>query len=78
MKMTSSMQHRDISKEQAAFTLSAETLSKAFSSNKDEATKKYINKSVLVEGNITTIEGNIVSLNNVACNIDSAHISKVK
>ena len=78
MKMTSSMQHRDISKEQAAFTLSSDELSKSFTANKDEANKKYINKSVLVEGAVSAVEGVTVSLDHVACNMDSTQITMLK
>ena len=77
MWATSWKKHRDPSKETAAFALSADELSKAFAANKDEATKKYINQSVLVDGAVTATQGVTVSLNNVACNIDSTETSRI-
>ena len=78
MKMTSNMKHRDISKEQAAFTVTSDALAKEFTANKDEAHKKYVNKSILVEGNITNVDGNTVSLDKIACKIDSTEVPKLK
>jgi hypothetical protein len=68
--------HRNIATEKAAFTLTADALSKAFKDNNADATKKFIDKAVLIEGNVTDIQGITISFNNVACNIDSTEISK--
>ena len=78
MALTSSMKHRDPSAEKAKFELKAEAFSKDFKDNAGEANKKYINQAVLLEGNVTNISGVTVSLNNIACNIDSAEIVKLK
>ena len=60
------------------FKNSAFTFSKAFKDNAVEANKQYINQAVLLEGDITTISGVTVTLNNVACNIDSTEVGKIK
>jgi hypothetical protein len=78
MKLTASMKHRDPSKEKAAFTLSADSLYGAYKTDAENAKKKYLNQAVLVEGNVSAIQDNNVSLNNVACNIDSTEMSKIK
>jgi ribonuclease I len=78
MALTSSMKHRDPSAEKAKFEMSSEEFEKAFKDNAGDATKKYINQAVLLEGAITTISGVTVSFNNIACNIDSAEVAKLK
>jgi len=78
MWMTSSMKHRDPSKEKPKFELTADAFSKEFKDNATEATKKYINQAVLLEGDVTAISGVTVSLNNIACNIDSTEVGKLK
>ena len=78
MAMTSSMKHRDPSKEKAKFETTAVAFSKEFKTNAADATKKYINQAVLLEGDITNVAGVTVTLNNIACNIDSAEVVKLK
>ncbi len=78
MAMTSSMKHRDPSKEKAKFETTADVFSKEFKDNASEATKKYINQAVLLEGDITNVAGVTVTLNNIACNIDSTEVAKLK
>jgi hypothetical protein len=78
MALTSSMKHRDPSSEKAKFEMTTDEFAKAFKDNAGEATKKYINQAVLLEGAITTISGVTVSFNNIACNIDSAEVTKLK
>ena len=69
--------HRDVGSETAAFTLSADSLSTAFKTNPNNANTTYINKAVLLEGMITNIEGVTISLNNVACNLDSTELTQL-
>jgi hypothetical protein len=69
--------HRNVGAEKAQYELSADSLSKAFTHDNAAATATYINKAVLVEGEVTGIEGNTISLHNVACNIDSTELSKI-
>ena len=77
MALTSSMKHRNPATEKAKFEMSSDAFAKAFKDNTAEATKKYINQAVLLEGEVTTVSGVIVSFNNVACNIDSADVAKL-
>jgi tRNA_anti-like len=62
--------HRD-------FTLTTSALSQEFKANNAEATKKYIDKALLLEGTITAIDGITVSFDNVACNVDSTQLEKL-
>jgi hypothetical protein len=78
MAMTSSVKHRNPSTEKAKFEMTADAFSKAFKDNAVEANKQYINQAVLIEGDITTISGVTVTLNNIACNIDSTEVGKIK
>jgi hypothetical protein len=78
MAMTSSVKHRNPSTEKAKFEMTAEAFSKAFKDNAVEANKMYINQAVLIEGDITTVAGVTVTLNNIACNIDSTEVGKIK
>lgn len=78
MAMTSSVKHRNPSEEKAKFEMTVDAFSKAFKDNAVEANKTYINQAVLLEGDITTISGVTVTLNNVACNIDSTEVGKIK
>jgi hypothetical protein len=78
MAMTSSVKHRNPSSEKAKFEMTAEAFSKAFKDNAVEANKLYINQAVLIEGDITTVAGVTVTLNNIACNIDSTEVGKIK
>ena len=78
MAMTSSVKHRNPATEKAKFEMTADAFSKAFKNNAVEANKLYINQAVLIEGDITTIAGVTVTLNNIACNIDSTEVGKIK
>lgn len=78
MAMTSSVKHRNPATEKAKFEVTADAFSKAFKDNAVEANKLYINQAVLIEGDITTIAGITVTLNNIACNIDSTEVGKIK
>ena len=78
MALTSSVKHRNPSSEKAKFEMTAAAFSKAFKDNAVEANKLYINQAVLIEGDITTVAGVTVTLNNIACNIDSTEVAKIK
>ena len=69
--------HRDFGSEKPAFTLTTSALSQEFKANNAEATKKYIDKALLLEGTITAIDGITVSFDNVACNVDSTQLEKL-
>jgi hypothetical protein len=78
MSMTSSVKHRDPSSEKAKFEMTADALTKEFKDNPTQANTKYINQAVLIDGIVTEITGVTVSLNNIACNIDSSNIGKLE
>jgi len=78
MAMTSSVKHRDAASEKAKFEMTAADFSKAFKDNAVIANTTYINQAVLLEGSVSTVSGVTVTINNIACNIDSSEIEKVK
>lgn len=78
MKMTSGMKHRDPASEKAAFIVTAEAFSKEFASNREAANTKYLDKTVLLEGNITDVQPGTVSLGNIVCTLDSAQAAKTE
>lgn len=78
MALTSSVKHRDPSAEKAKFEVTADAFSKEYKDNAAEAAKKYINQAVLLEGDVTNVSGVTVSFNNIACNIDSSEVAKLK
>lgn len=77
MALTSSVKHRNPAAEKAKFEMTAEALSKAFQTNAAEANKQYINQAVLLEGTVSSVSGTTVSLNNIACNMDSTQLTKI-
>ena len=77
MAMTSSVKHRNPAAEKAKFEMTAEALSQAFKANAAEANKQYINQAILVSGTVSGVSGVTVSLNNIACNMDSTQISQL-
>lgn len=78
MAMTSSVKHRDAASEKAKFEMTAEDFSKAFKDNAATANTTYINQAVLLDGSVSSISGVTVTLNNIACNVDSSDLEKVK
>ncbi len=68
--------HRNVGSEEATYTLSAQDLSKAFATD-TTAMAKYIDKAVLINGAITNIEGDHISLDNIICNMDSTETAKL-
>ena len=78
MWATSWKKARNPSTEKATFELTADAFAKEFKANATEANKKYINQAVLLEGDVTAVSGVTLSLGNVACNMDSTQIAKVK
>lgn len=76
MWLTSSAKHRNAAEEKPAFTLTAQQLSDDIK-NDTAAFKKYVDKAVLVNGPISAIEGNHISLGNVICSVDSTEAVKI-
>jgi len=54
--------HRDIQSEEAAFTMEAKAFASEFSQNQEEASKKYLNQTVVVTGQITEVEDEGITL----------------
>jgi hypothetical protein len=69
--------HRNVGAEKAKYDITATTLSGEFKTDTAIALKKYINQAILIQGKVTNIDGITVSLNNIACNIDSTDIPKI-
>ncbi len=78
MAMTSSVKHRDAATEKAKYEMTADNFSKEFKDNAATANTTYINQAVLLEGSVSSVSGVTVTLNNIACNIDSSDLEKVK
>lgn len=78
MAMTSSVKHRDAASEKAKFEMTVDDFSKAFKDNAATANTTYINQAVLLDGSVSSVSGVTVTLNNIACNIDSSDLEKVK
>lgn len=57
--------HRDIESEKAAYTVKAADFIKEFQVNEAEATAKYLNKTIAVEGVLSSIDGNTVVIEDV-------------
>jgi hypothetical protein len=68
--------HRNIGEEKAAFTLTTQKLSEEIKTD-TAAFSKYVDKTMLIEGPVSAIEGSHVSFGNIICNIDSTDISKL-
>ena len=54
--------HRDIESEKAAYTVKAASFIKEFQLNEAEATTKYLNKTIEIEGTLSSIDENSVVL----------------
>lgn len=76
MKMTSGMKQRDVGSETAAFTLKADELTQAFKTD-TAAMTKYVDKAILVEGTIAAISGNVVTIGNISCSMDSTSLPQL-
>lgn len=68
--------HRDVSSEKPKYELASAALTDAFK-NDTAALGKYVDQAILVEGAITEMEGNHISLGNIICSMDSASLAKV-
>lgn len=61
--------HRDVSAEKPAFTLTAEQLNTAIAEGKMAT---YIDKAILVEGQVTEVDARHISLGTIICNFEEA------
>jgi len=61
---------RDLSSEEASFTLSSKDITDEFTQNIDESNKKYLEKAVAISGTITEMNGaQIIVDNSIICNL---------
>jgi len=71
--------HRNISEEEADFILTTEELYLQYSSNLENASKKYLDKTIQLSGEITEIESDNFTLDEeVICYTDSTTIAAIK
>jgi tRNA_anti-like len=54
---------RDVSGEEAAFTVTAESLTADYQAAQQTADAKYLNKTIAVTGVVTTVSDSVVTLN---------------
>lgn len=69
--------HRDVGAEKPAFTVTSEQLSSAFSSDPNAMTT-YIDKAILIEGTVTAVDATNLSIGNIICNFEEAHVASLK
>ncbi len=67
--------HRDVSSEKPKFKLTNTALSESFKTD-TSALGRYVDQALLVEGDVTSVEGNHVSLGNIICRMDSANLAE--
>lgn len=71
--------HRDISSEEAAFTVEASEMIKEFTTAPEESSNKYLDKTVLIKGTISEIEEDAFVLESVIyCYADSLTLSTLQ
>lgn len=76
---TFNSEHRDIANEEATIALSAKEMYSDFQNDEASATTKYLDKVIAVEGEITAIEINDITLNDqIQANFNAEQISKAK
>lgn len=68
--------HRDIEKETVAFTLKSNDLISEFQENQTSAETKYLNKTILVTGNISEINNTDLTINDaIFCSFNTDKIN---
>ena len=61
---------RNLSTEEAVFTVSSKNISSEFTSNTEMANKKYIDKAIAIKGFVTKVTGKeIIIDNSIICNL---------
>lgn len=61
---------RDLENEKSEFTVSAVSVFGEFAANSETATAKYINKAVEISGEVTSVNGNVITLDEkVSCQL---------
>ena len=69
---------RNVQSEKSAYVVKSKDIAKEFSTNADEATKKYLNKPIEISGAISNIKDSIVSIDEtILCKMkDLNNVSK--
>ena len=57
--------HRDIQNEDAEYTVMASDMSNEFEVNPSASEAKYLNKTIIVSGEVSEVNGNQITLNNI-------------
>lgn len=71
--------HRNISTEKAQFTKNSKELIDEYQNNLEATTAKYLDKTIEVEGNVTDVENDSFTFNNIiVCYTDSVTIKEIK
>jgi hypothetical protein len=74
--MVNNMGKRDLQSEEAAFTLKAKDFVTEFTTKEAEANKKYLEKPVVISGNITSASGKEIIIDGVVvCGFTAADAS---
>jgi CTP-dependent riboflavin kinase len=61
---------RNLSNEDAAFTVTSKTITAEFASNVDVANKKYLEKAIIIKGTVTKITDKEITIDNsIICNL---------
>jgi CTP-dependent riboflavin kinase len=61
---------RNLSNEDAAYTVSSKSITDEFSTNVDMANKKYLEKAIIIHGKVTKITGKEITIDNsIICNL---------
>lgn len=62
---------RNLSDEDAAYSVSSKSITTEFSSNVDMANKKYLEKAIVIKGTVTKITGKEITIDNsIICNLN--------
>ena len=61
--------HRDIAGEDAQYSVSANKIAEEFKTNEKGSTQKYLNKTIEVQGKVTSIEDSAIVVDNISCGL---------
>ncbi len=66
--------HRDIDAETPEFTVTSQAIATEFSNDAATAETKYLNKTIMVSGNITEVNAKDITINNTLfCNLNEGY-----
>ena len=62
---------RNLQTEQVAYSIDSKSIIKEFDSNLDHATKKYLNKAIVIKGTVSNIKGRTIAIDNsISCQLE--------